>query len=414
MKIKLSPSVNATLNHMTLKAIVISGQMLTIPLFLRNYQQDQYILWIMLNALATFMLFADSGIIQTYSIPLTREFSDSGFVNKILVRQLIIKLVLSQLVLFICVILIFHFFKIGAEQDEDSERIALFLLLVAANVLTVIQHFYLVYFQIRRRYSFGIGQITGAKFVEIILQIFIVLCGFKLVILVLTMLLVRVISVFCLALEARSVSYSSESPLSGELQTLSSILGTTAVTSTVILSSQGVLIVVGQWSTTTGVLLFSITRMLCSPIRLIGDSISLGIFPSLIEPIEKNVNRLKLLHIREYFLISFVFVIMLIFLGDYTSSFLSHNLLKFDLSFVLLVAASTFLDGFLMIILQQIIAVGKIFRIGIGYLAITLLELMILATIPVSQSLSIAVSLNMAGDLLILFWVLRVMSAQKS
>lgn len=416
MKFKISSSTSATLNHMVLKIIVILGQILSVPLFLSNYPHNQYILWLILNALATFMLFADSGVIQTYSIPLTKEYLDTGFVNRIIIRRLKNRLVLAQSLLIVCVSLVFYFFEIGDGSEQNSERFSLFILLVLANVLTVFQHYFLVYYQIRNEYSNGIFRISVGKIVEVLLQIFIVSLGANLLILVAAILIVRALSVVSMALVVRQLIYSLEPPVSGARQVLDSFLGTTAVTSTIILSSHGLLIVVGQWSSTKGVLLFTISRMMCSPIRLIADSISLGTFPTLVRSSNSNSDKIdfKQLRIREFLLFSIVFIIVIIGVGRYAFDFLVHGSLDYNLNFILLVGLSTLLDGLLIIILQQVIALGNIRKIGISYLVITSVELILLALLPALQQVSLAMWLNILGDSILLLSILRDMESRKS
>ena len=84
------------------------------------------------------------------------------------------------------------------------------------------------------------------------------------------------------------------------------------------------------------------------------------------------------------------------------------------MNFILLVGLSTLLDGLLIIILQQVIALGNIRKIGISYLVITSVELILLALLPALQQVSLAMWLNIIGDSILLLSILRDLESRRS
>jgi hypothetical protein len=393
-------------SHLALQIVNILGQIAAVPLFIRNYSKSEYVLWILLNALTSFLLVADSAILQTFSVPMTQELAKTKNLNRFLLRkmiQILIKIELSSVAI-LCIV--FYFLHIHNKDNSNTigGKYLLFALLIFGNLLTVLQHYLLLHFQLQNIYSNGLRLITSSKIIELVFLLILAKHGTNLVAIALSSVIVRGISVTVMRrFVNRSKIRYNETRV--DLRGLrNNTLGSICFTATTILANQGVLIAVGYWSVANSILLFTITRMICAPIRMVGDSIALGSFPTRMKDslIEMESKKKAYSFYSLYGLFILAFVISIMALGSRIFHSLSNGIIVYSLAFLILMSLSVSFDGLVSLKFQSSIIEESALRIGLQYFSITVMEIALLTLCNQLHSIQAAVVLNILGDIIIL------------
>lgn len=394
---------SAIASHLFLQLVNILGQLIAVPLFIKNYSKSEYVLWILLNALTSFVLVADSAILQAFSIPLTRELVEQGTLNGYLLKRMVRILFGIEFLSVIILSIFFCFLHIDQNSSITSEKYRIFVLLILGNLLVVLQHYFLLHFQLQNIYTRGLRIFGSSKMVEMMSLLLLVTSSTNLTTIALSSIIVRGTSAIVMR---RVVSQSAVSISENKIDLKglrNNTLGSICLSGTTIFANQGVLIVIGHWSAANAILLFTITRMMCSPIRIIGDSIAIGSFPMRLRDTLMKVEPAKkfgsIFYLYGYFILGFFCIV--IFLGPYVFHFLSDGKVAYSAVFLTLVAISISSDEIVAMKFQTSIIENNAFRIGLQYLTVTISELALLTFIKQFHNIQVAVALNILGDIMV-------------
>lgn len=398
-------------NHLLLQLVNILGQVILVPVFLKNYPEDIYVFWIVMGALSSFMLLADSAILQTSSVLLTKHYIKNHSLSRTLIWRVVRTLTILELSSFIILVCIFGVLRIdqNSKLTSSMEALSIFCILLLANMITVALHLFLTLFQASGEYKKGINFISKGKIVEICLLVAFVSLGLELLVLAISMVTVRLLTVYQMArmLKVPKDELGLGVPHSSLLT--QNLAGTVAMSATMILAGQGMLIVISQWANAKEILVFTVAKMLTVPVRITGDSFALGTFPLLIKKMhleESSKNFSKKL-VKFYVLLVLAQAPIVTILGFLFIGPLTNNKVDFNLSFLLLTIASTALDGLVTILFQHVIIHSNSFRPGISYLLLTILQLVLICYVMSLHNIVYAIVLNIFGDLIMLVLIKR-------
>jgi len=396
----------AIANHLFLQLVNISGQVILVPVFLRNYSQDLYVSWIVMGALSSFMLLADSAILQTFSVRLSKHYIENNSLSLSLIRKVVWTLVVLELTSFIFLVSVFAVLRVrhDAGQTSFTVSIGIFCSLLLANMITVGVHFYLLLFQVCGEYKRGINLISKGKIVEICSLIALASIGLELLKLALFIVAIRLLTAYQMARKLKIQKDEIELPASNSSLLTRNLSGAIAMSATVILASQGMLVVISQWASAKEILLFTVSKMLAVPIRIAADSFALGTFPLLVKKLhlqENSINYSKRL-VRLYLSLVMALSPIIVILGVLFFGQLTNNEIAFSFSFLTLIIASVALDGLVNILFQQVLISSKSFQPGISYLFLTILQLVLVGYLLTLHNIVYVVLLNIFGDLMML------------
>jgi len=397
-------------NHLLLQLINILGQLVLVPVFLRNYPIDLYVFWILMGAISSFMLLADSAILQAFSVPLSKHYINNHLLSKTLIRQVVRTLIVLELTS--CVILVSAFGILRIHHNNTNQislmmALSIFSSLLLANMITVVIHLFLTLFQVIGEYNKGINFITKGKFVEVCLLVAFVSLGLELLILAICIVTVRLLTAYQMArnLKIPKDEINLSAPHAHLLTR--NLTGAVALSATMILAGQGMLIVISQWANAKEILLFTVSKMLTVPVRITADSLALGTFPLLVKKVQLQENTKnyykKLAQLYALLVVTLAPIIMI--LGFLFFGHLTNNKVDFNISFLLLTIASTALDGLVTILFQQFIIHSKSFQPGIMYLLFTILQLILIGYVLNLHNIVYAIILNIIGDVVMLILI---------
>ena len=396
-------------NHLFLQIVNISGQVVLVPVFLRNYSQDLYVFWIVMGALSSFMLLADSAILQTFSVRLTKYYIENNSISQSLIRQVIRTLVVLELVSFVFLISAFGVVRVRHDASQTSFIVAISILcsLLLANMITVAIHFYLLLFQVSGEYKMGINFISKGKIVEVCFLIVLASFGLELLKLALAIVAIRLITAYLMARRLKIPKDEIELPVSRDSLLTRNLAGAIAMSATVILASQGMLVVLSQWASAKEILLFTVSKMLAVPVRIAADSFALGTFPLLVKKfhLQENLISSSKKLVQLYLSLVIALVPIIVILGSRFFGHLTNNEIAFNFNFLILTIASVALDGLVTILFQQVLISSKSFQPGISYLLLTILQLVIVGIFLTLHNIVHVVLLNIVGDLIMLLLI---------
>jgi len=396
-------------NHLLLQLVNILGQVILVPVFLKNYPQELYVFWILMGALSSFMLLADSAILQTYSVLLTKHYTENKSLSCTLIRQVVRILIVLELALFIILVLAFAVLRIhhNSYQTSLTEALSIFCSLLLANMITVAVHFFLVLFQVTGEYKKGVNLISKGKILEICLLVAFVSFHLDLLILALSIVTVRLLTAYQMASSLKIPKDEVSLVVPQTYLLTRNLSGAVAMNVTVLLASQGMLVVISQWASAREILLFTVTKMLTVPVRIAADSFALGIFPLLVKKMHLEENSKNYLDKLLKLYVSLVVALapVVIILGSLFFGHLTNNKVEFNFSLLLLTIASTALDGLIVILFQQVLTYSKSFWSGISYLLITILQLVLIGYVLNLHNIVYAIILNIVGDLVMLILI---------
>jgi hypothetical protein len=415
MRFKTFLGDTAIANHLFLQIINITGQIILIPIFLRNYDQEIYVFWIVTSALASFLLVADSPVLQIFSVPLSKDFIDNKALNKTLIRQLIKLLIILELLIFVALTFIFIVLQYNniAFKYSFTWMILVFFALLVANLFTVTSHYFLTVYQIVGAYKKGLNFISKGKVCELILTIFLVTLGTNLLLLIVAILFSRIATILIMKSHLHYQKNNSTVVLNKSDFLARNLLGAIASTTTVTFAIQGMLVSLSLWANEQEILLFTISRMLTVPIRIMADSLALGTFPFLLRKMHQNDNSMNfsIKTLRVYIIYLICIIPIIILSGSFVFKILTNGQVYFDFQIFMLAILSTVLDGIIAILLQREIIFSRIFYPGLSYLTLTLSQVALMISVSAFHSVAFAFILNIAGDLIMLL-VIRNMKVR--
>lgn len=358
-----------------LRSVSLIGQLITLPLLLHNYTKHEYTIWIIANAFAAFMLVSDSGIIQGFTTAISSQHSLTNHLNGNLGLKARKWLTFNQLSLGILLLLIL---SLGvANTNPIAHESKLVILLMIGNVLSVAQHYLLMIFQFKGKYSHGVLTIGIYKAIEVSLLTFLLALHFGLQIVAFSILLSRSLSVLHMFLTSRGLSWNFEiCSDTGNLK--NSITAALSMNAAVLFANQGILVVLGSWASDSQIIFFTLGRMFLSPIRILADSSSLGMFSDFLSRNGGRNDSLNPLRRVWYFylLSTLYFLFFMVVQNPIVSRFFHDQITHSPLQLAIFLV-STCLDGAISFYFQVYLLNGRGRMFGATYLLLTIVYLIV-------------------------------------
>lgn len=391
MKIRKHSGV---ISALLLSIITSSGILLMTPLILQNYGRNIYILWSISNSICALLYIFDFGITSVASqrflsfFKNEKTFSKASWVAFLRFHSKV--LTLASLSLLTVFFLQIHF---ETHLQISISTFSIFLITILSTLITIICHQQIIKYQLKENYHLALLILTVIKFFETILSIFLLFISINFITICASILAVRCLQLLVLQRLSKMSFHEKNKHLNAQIGPefkLNSFMGTISYSASSLLGIHATFLLQSVFMNPNQIVTVLITRMVASPIRILADSLAIGNFDKFLKEARLKANAkssfTQVVLIREYWvliLFTIPFTAIVNFLGGGLVNFLSNGQLQVDFVLLNLFCLATVLDGLIVISMQFRIAKGMKHRIGLMYLATTILGLLsILIFVP--------------------------------
>ena len=374
---EISSSVISTISR---EAAVGLGQIALTPLFIIRFGQNDYSKWLTMLAYSSFIVLADFGlstVIVSKLIFVLENFK--AFDNLLWIwfkrKTLIIAFFMTTIVALFCAM---KFpFNLTGKNFFDSNAI-LFMALAVSSFVTLHQHFWLYKLQIVGLASHGQKRLTAMRSLEIVSIASLLNFDFSLIAFAWIFVFLKILFFLLLKISNRNLLAKYPNFISNQSTNglMIPAISNGFITSANVISLHGTLILASTWLGPKALIAIVVARMLTSPIRILGTAFTSASLPFLIRANHSNSFEKKSLRILKLLPKVSILVLLsatciLLAISNTTWNILSHHIIPYNRTLVIMFALSTLSDAILAIRFQPKISSNSAFVGSVIYLLST-------------------------------------------
>lgn len=267
----------ASLN-LVLQIVVAATNFILAPLIINALGSESYALWITINAFSSLLLIADWGFLNTFRVKMTKIYNNHNYFARQFWNRATLLMHLSAFSGFFILTITYY---LTSEQGKTLQDKRIFLVTIAllTSYLTLFEHLFLVKLQILKMEIKSNTILIINRLTEGILQVLILIIHPSIHLIFFVPLFCRFGSLIFFALvvprSSRTRQLNSVHKIS-MLKIVKQSVGSSMFVFSNMLYSNILTLILSRILTTELLVVVQISRMLVSPIRMIGSSIAMG------------------------------------------------------------------------------------------------------------------------------------------
>ncbi len=364
--------------YLALQIVGLASNFVITPLVIAKLGNITYVLWLTVNAFSALILFADWGFLNTFRVKMTEIYLKEQTFPESIWKNAVKYLHISALLLTFLLTLSINYFPFFSEYSGYHTRIFLALGFMATYA-TLYENLYLVKYQIQSSEFNALRIMLISRVFDGVTQVALLLIHPSIYSILISSLFFRIASLGMLKNCAPKSCNSSPDDFANEVTIKvvfkESVGGSMFILSNVVYAN--ILTLVLSFSLPTNLLVnFQLTRMLVSPIRMMGSAIATG-------TLQQNLKRTHN-HLTTRFHSSFsdtspsiglllITSLSVLIFASHIWSLFFPNVPNFRQDLLLLLSIQYFLDSFIWLISRNYFNHNRLLKIGMVNLIISLL-----------------------------------------
>ena len=356
--------------YLSQSLIMTAGNFVMTPLIISRLGNSTYIFWITANAYTSLLLLADWGFINHFRVLLTNMYTRTRLFHFGIWKKAVIYMNCFGLILAIILVLMLSLVPIRID-NSGNQFLILLLLGLLTSFLVLLEHLFIMKFQVFNLEARSTSITLIYRICEVFVQILLLIIYPSIYLIFTISLMGRTGSLLTLAIRAPTIEKkfdSQEKDDTSIVRTFQKSIGSLSFVLSNVLYANILTLILSMILSTSTFTIFQISKMIVSPILMVGSALTIGTTQGLLIKGVSNFSlfgklRLKELILPLFFLFSTASFLLLItpvvWLHLYATS---HDLNR---KLICLIALQYIFDSLVWLMSRDFYNLNRVFRIGL-------------------------------------------------
>lgn len=356
--------------YLSQSIIMTAGNFVITPLIISRLGNSTFVFWVTANAYTSLLLLADWGFINHFRVVMTNIYTHTRLFHFGLWKKAVIYMNCCGLVLAIILVLTLSLVPIRNE-NSGNQLLVLLLLGLLTSFLTLLEHLFIMKFQVLNLEARSTSITLIYRICEVFVQILLLIIYPSIYLIFIISLMGRTGSLITLAIRAPTIEkqfYSQEKNDTTIVKTFQKSIGSLLFVLSNVLYANILTLILSMILSTSTFTIFQISKMIVSPILMVGSALTIGTTQRLLIKGVSNFSLYDKLRLKELILpVFFLFgtALFLLFISPVVWLNLYGASLNLNQKLICWIALQYIFDSLIWLISRDFYNLNHVFRIGL-------------------------------------------------